>query len=225
MLGVEELPDKSLRPVGLKDPEKMIVDFWTIINNQNKVNLNILTDRYVQIVQAGDHRVVVIEVPCADRREKPIYIGVDPFSGTYRRNNEGDYHYTKNEVRNMMRDQSEISQDMKVLDDLGLDAFDYESILRYRNRLKIHRPSHVWENLENTELLKKLGCIGRDADGILHPTAAGILMFGQENEIIKEFPYYFLDYQEHENENTRWTDRILSNLGDWSGTNSTFFPA
>jgi predicted HTH transcriptional regulator len=48
-------------------------------------------------------------------------------------------------------------------------------------------------------------------------------MFGFEYEIVKEFPNYFLDYQEHDNDSTRWTDRIVSNLGDWSGNIFDFY--
>ena len=223
LLGVEELPDKSLHAVELSDPEKLVTDFWNTINNRKKVSVNILTNKNVQIIEAEGRHIVVIEVPRADRRDKPVYIGADPFAGSYRRNGEGDYHCSKDEVRNMMRDQTDMSQDLRVLEKLNLDAFDYDSIRRYRTRLQNIRPDHVWENLEHAEFLQKLGCIGRDDEGVLRPTAAGILMFGYEYEILKEFPNYFLDYQEHDDESMRWTDRIISNLGDWSGNIFDFF--
>lgn len=34
-------------------------------------------------------------------------------------------------------------------------------------------------------------------------------MFGNEYDIAREFNTYFLDYQEHYNADTRWTDRIM----------------
>ncbi len=38
------------------------------------------------------------------------------------------------------------------------------------------------------------------------------------NEITREFPQYFLDFQENRQMyRTRWTDRIVSTSGDWSG--------
>ena len=223
LLGVEEQPDKSLRAVSLADPEKLVTEFWNTINNRQKVNVNILTNKNVNIVEADGHRIVVIEVPRADRRDRPIYIGPDPFAGSYRRNGEGDYHCSKDEVRNMMRDQADVSQDLRILEQLDLDAFDYESIKRYRTRLQNIRPDHVWETLEHIPFLQKMGCVGRAENGTLHPTAAGVLMFGYEYEIVKEFPSYFLDYQEHDDETTRWTDRIVSNLGDWSGNIFDFY--
>ena len=48
-------------------------------------------------------------------------------------------------------------------------------------------------------------------------------MFGFEYEIVKEFPMYFLDYQEQMDPNTRWTDRIVSTSGDWSGNVYDFY--
>jgi len=78
LLGVEEQADKSLRAVGLPDPGKLVADFWNTVNDRQKVNVNILTNKNVNIAEADGHRIVVIEVPRADRRDKPIYIGADP---------------------------------------------------------------------------------------------------------------------------------------------------
>jgi len=141
----------------------------------------------------------------------------------YRRNGEGDYKCTKEEVQAMLRDAAIKSQDMAVLEEMGLDVFDYDSVKRYRIRMKTYRPGHVWEELEDVEFLYKLGAVGRSSDGKMHPTAAGLLMFGYEYEIVKEFPAYFLDYQEQMDPSTRWTDRIVSTSGDWSGNIYDFY--
>jgi predicted HTH transcriptional regulator len=123
----------------------------------------------------------------------------------------------------MLRDASFKTQDMLVLDNMDLSVIDYDSLHRYRIRMRNYRPGHVWEELEDNEFLYKLGAAGRGEDGKLHPTAAGLLMFGFEYEIVKEYPYYFLDYQEKLDDNTRWTDRIVSTSGDWSGNIYDFY--
>ena len=46
----------------------------------------------------GDVALAVF-VPRARRETKPVYINDDLFGGTFRRNGEGDYHCTKNEVQ------------------------------------------------------------------------------------------------------------------------------
>lgn len=40
---------------------------------------------------------------------------------------------------------------------------------------------------------------------------------------MKEYPHYFLDYQEQLDSDTRWTDRIVSSSGDWSGNIYDFY--
>ena len=60
-------------------------------------------------------------------------------------------------------------------------------------------------------------------DHVLHPTAAGLLMFGEEYKILYEFPEYFLDYREILDPAIRWTDRLQSSSGDWSGNLFDFF--
>ena len=61
------------------------------------------------------------------------------------------------------------------------------------------------------------------SDHVLHPTAAGLLMFGEEYKILYEFPEYFLDYREILDPAIRWTDRLQSSSGDWSGNLFDFF--
>ena len=223
LLGVIELDDKSLSAVGLSDPVRLVKEFWDIINNVQKVSVNLLSDKDVTIENANGKDIIVIRVPRAARTEKPVYINGNPFAGSYRRNGEGDYKCSREQVQAMVRDAAVKTQDMLVLDNMGLDVFDYDSVKRYRLRMKNYRPGHVWEELEDVDFLYRLTAVGRAEDGTLHPTTAGLLMFGYEYEIVKEFPMYFLDYQEQMDPNTRWTDRIVSTSGDWSGNVYDFY--
>jgi len=45
----------------------------------------------------------------------------------------------------------------------------------------------------------------------------GMLMFGNEYDIVRHFPKYFLDYREEMDSAIRWTDRLQSSSGEWSG--------
>lgn len=223
LLGVEELPDHSLRPIDLLHAEEMVTEFWNTINNPKKVNVNILSDKHVQIIETDGCRIIAITVPRAIRQDKPVYIDGNPMTGTYRRNGEGDYRCTPEVVQAMIRDAAAKAQDMVVLEEFDLSALDMDSLRRYRIRMKSHRPGHVWEEVDDVEFLYKLGAAGRGEDGELHPTAAGLLMFGHEYEITRYFPSYFLDYQERLDDGTRWTDRIVSSSGDWSGNLYDFY--
>ena len=89
---------KRIRKSKKRSMERLAADFWNGVNNRAVTNMNILSDRNVQIRESEGNRIVVIEVPRADRHDKPVYIGSDPFAGTYRRNGEGDYRCTREEA-------------------------------------------------------------------------------------------------------------------------------
>ena len=223
LLGVEEYKDKTLHTVDLPDPERLVKEFWDLVNNPNKASVNILSNKHVRIEEVNGDHIVVIEVPRAQRYYKPVYVDGNPVSGTYRRNGEGDYHCTQEELRAMYRDADMKTQDMLVLEAMDNSVFCAESIRSYRQRMKLSRPNHVWENLDDDEFLLKLGATGIGEDGKIHPTAAGLLMFGYEYEIVREYPQYFLDYREEHDDIHRWTDRIISSSGDWSGNVFDFY--
>ena len=74
LLGVEELPDHTLRVQGLLEPR--------------------------ELVDGGD--IVAITVPPAEQDQRPVYIGGDLARGSYRRSGDGDYHCTRAELNAML---------------------------------------------------------------------------------------------------------------------------
>lgn len=222
LLGVEEWPDKTLHTVDLPDPDRLIKEFWDIVNNPNKTSVNILSSKDVFVQKVDGNHIVVINVPRAERSYRPIYVDGNPLS-TYRRNGEGDYKCTKEEYQAMVRDASVKTQDMLILNEMDMTVFNKESVRSYRQRMRLSRPGHVWEALENEDFLMKIGAVGIGSDGKKHPTSAGLLMFGNEYDIVREYNAYFLDYQEQYDADTRWTDRIISSSGDWSGNVYDFY--
>ena len=114
--------------------------------------------------------------------------------------------------------------DMKILSDYDLSVFNMDTVRSYRNRHMAYRAEHVWEGLPDDVYLERIGAAKLDkADHKLHPTAAGLLMFGEEYKILYEFPEYFLDYREDLDPSIRWTDRVQSSSGDWTGNLFDFF--
>ena len=222
LLGVEEWPDKTLHAVDLPDPDKLIKEFWNNVNNPNKTSVNLLSSKDVFVQEVGGNHIVVINVPRAERSYRPVYLDGNPLA-TYRRNGEGDYKCTKEEYQAMVRDASVKTQDMLDLNEMDMTVFNKESVRSYRQRMRLSRPGHVWEALEDEDFLMKLGAVGIGSDGKKHPTSAGLLMFGNEYDIVREYNAYFLDYQEQYDADTRWTDRIISSSGDWSGNVYDFY--
>lgn len=117
-----------------------------------------------------------------------------------------------------------INNDMSVLDHIGLDVLNMDSVHGYRNNFASLKDSHPFVRLSDNEFLRSIGAAANsEKDGLLHPTAAGMLMFGNEYDIVRQFPDYFLDYRAELDPNNRWTNRIQSSSGDWSGNLYDFY--
>ena len=210
----------------MKNASKLKKAFWDTLNNRKKVSINLLKDDDVETFSVNDKDdvIMVIWVPSAKREQKPVYINDDLFGGTFRRNWEGDYHCTRLQVKMMLRDQAEETMDMEVLDEAEIEDLNKDSVRGYRNSHKSFKPGHPFERLDDSEYLRVIGAAGiSKEDKRLHPTAAGMLMFGNEYDIVRYFPEYFLDYRENPDTVIRWTDRLQSSSGEWSGNLFDFY--
>lgn len=227
LLGIKEKNNK-FEVKGLNNIEDIKKDLWDNLNNPKKVSSNIISDNNVIVESCEGKNILKIVVPRADRRQKPVYIGENPYSdnkhgGTFRRNHSGDYKCTKSEIDRMVADSIDFSQDGTILEGFTIEDLNIDSITNYKNRLASIKPSHPWLGLDLKPFLYKLGAYGKDRiKGTEGVTAAGLLMFGEEREILDEFPKYFLDYREKMTDN-RWDYRITSSEGTWSGNIYDFY--
>jgi len=101
LLGVAEAEDHSLYSVPLIDAKSLADQFWTMVNDQDVVSMNLLQREDVQIFRSQGNAVVVIFIPRALVR--PVYVGRDPFTGSYCRRGEGDCRLTRREVEALLR--------------------------------------------------------------------------------------------------------------------------
>ena len=215
LLGVIETADKTFDSVDLPDPDGLIREFWHIINDPMKVSVNILAEKDVYVEEVGGDHIVVIKVPRADRAYKPVYVDNDT-RNTYRRSGEGDYRCTYEEYQAMVRNAAAQSPDMHLVRGRGLEALNSESVRSFRQRMKLYRPRHMWESLDDTAFLQKIGAIG-DADGSLYPTLAGLLMFGNHQDILCEYPDYAITYREQLDVKGNWEET------PWNGNVYEFY--
>ena len=58
LLGVEEWADKSLHTVDLPDPDRLIKEFWDIVNNPNKTSVNVLSSKDVFVQEVDGNHIV-----------------------------------------------------------------------------------------------------------------------------------------------------------------------
>lgn len=221
LLGVEELPDHSLRVAGLKDPEGYVAQMQAILADPQQISVNLLEAQHFSIHSSGELRYLAVEVPRAPRQFRPVYLGRDPFRGAYRRNGEGDYHCTEEEVRAMLADAGDVSLDLRPVEQLSPAALCPETVTAYLARV---RAAHLeWIGDSDEALLRRLGILVYGPDGAPHPTAAALLLLGQLREIRVCFPNYTLDYREHQLKPGKWAYRLHTGEGDWSGNLFDFY--
>lgn len=230
-LGIKEekkkkLPEERFQIQGIKNYDFQIKTFWDTING-NKVNKNILTDEDVQIVMipSTELAVISIHVPRADYNNRPVFINGNPYTGTFKRNHEGDYHASEDEVNAMLRDQKSEGNDGIVLEHYDMDDIDSETLSRYRIMFQNNNPDHVWNQEDNKQFLTMLGGYKKDrSKGIEGLTIAGLLMFGKGISIRERFSNLMMDYRDESNatDDMRWGDRVTYD-GTWENNLFNFF--
>ena len=222
LLGVVEYmdehdKDKRFEIVGVEDADKIRKDLWNIVNSKEKVNVNILHDDDVQTIDIDGKEIIAINVPRADYTIRPVYINNNLSRGTFKRNHEGDYHCTEQELKMMLRDANEAGNDRMILEYYTMDDIDIPTLERYRIMFKTDNPDHVWNELDHKEFLKQFGgyAINRN-DGTEGLTMAGLLMFGKGLPVRERFDNLRMDYidKSHLIGDQRYSDRLTYD-GTW----------
>jgi len=202
--------------------------FWDNANNPNKVSVNLMTDADIQELTFDGKHFIAFKVPSATRVQRPVYLTSNPFDNTYKRNYEGDYKCTKEEVRRMLADADlSVQPDSRILEGYSLDDFDLNSVRQYRQLFASTRPGHIWLSLDDKGFLSQLGAFRVDRKTRKEgATVAGMLMFGKTNSITDEecCPNFFPDYREilSLDPEIRWTDRIYPD-GNWEANLFQFY--
>ena len=219
ILGVKEIKTGTAvnyEISGVENANSIISDFWNTINS-GKVNRNILKDADVYSLTVQGLELVILHIPRALYNQKPIYIGSNPYAGTFKRNFEGDYRCTKESVNSMIRDSFQNAGDNEILEWLNIGDLDKNTIAVYRTRFRNNNEGHIYEELSDKDFLTKMGAYHfdkkRNIEGV---TSAGVLMFGKTETFNKIYHNVNLDYRDETNlfGDMRWSDRIIEN-GLW----------
>ncbi len=228
-LGIKEVRNSfEIEGLNTNQLEHLQKDFWNLINNRKSISKNILENKDVQICRIKGKNILAINVPVASRTQKPVFLSQNPFGNTYKRNHEGDYTCTDEEVRRMLADADlSFQPDGRLLEHHTMDDFDQGSIRQYKQLFASSKPDHNWLTYSDKEFLIQLGAYKIDrktkSEG---PTVAGMLMFGKNLSILDEncCPKFFPDYREYlsENPQDRWTDRVYPD-GTWEANLFQFY--
>lgn len=225
LLGLKENKDRSFELKGVDNPDKVLDEFWTSVNNLQKVSCNLMRECWVKLVAIDGCTLLQIYVPAASRTQKPVYLNNNPLTGTYKRLNSGDMRLTEEAVKRMLAEQVEDSRDTRLMRGFTLEDLDADSINAFRQLFRAYKADHPWLALDDLPLLQRLGCWYKDrGTGEEGLTLAALIMFGQHRPIHEALPNYMLDYQElpDDTRDQRWLDRVVPD-GTWSGNIFDFY--
>ena len=204
---------------GVTDPDRQIQEIFNIANNRTKCNINLLRDNDVERIVCGSETIIAVRVPEAPRGDKPIYLNGNPYGGTYRRRNEGDYKCSTREVDRMIAEKTD-SYDGRIFNKYTLDDLDEETFRAYRQIFTNRNPLHPYTELDNAGFLEAIGGFDTDREtGAKGLTLAGLLMFGKLRHILRLVPNYMVDYREYgatRKITDRWIDRLITD-DTWPG--------
>ena len=133
------------------------------------------------------------------------------YKGTYRRNNEGDYHCTEAQVKAMIRDSNADGNDSILIEYYGMDDIDPDSLRQYRTEFRQENSTHVWNQVDDKTFLRNLGGYTEDRQtGREGLTLAGLMMFGKGLAIRDRFSNFRMDYLDmsHLVGDERYHDRL-----------------
>lgn len=223
ILGVKEYLDRPLpnrfEAAGVINVEKVKQDIGSILDNPQKVNRNLLTDRDIFPIRVDGKDLLVIHVPEADYRQKPIYLYGNKVNHSYKRTYQGDAHLSDEELAMMLRDADTGDNDLALMEHYGMQHIDDDALRKYRQLFNLKNEGHVFSTLESKDFLMQMGgYIIQEETGKEGLTLAGLLMFGKGLAIRNRFPNLRMDYLDLSNipagSNIKWNERLTYD-GRW----------
>ena len=176
LLGIREKPDQ-FELAGVANADKLRSDLFNTLNNRQKASVNLLGEDDIYSFVLSEKTIIAVNVPAANRRQKPVFINGNPMTGTYRRLNDGDRLCDGETVRRMLAEQVDDTRDGRVLDKFGLDDVNIESLRTYRQMLRDAQPDHPYLDKDDVGFLRSIGAWRRDRETSRNGlTVAGFVM-------------------------------------------------
>lgn len=221
ILGVRD-EDKAIQ--GVPNASVQLQNLVASLRNVGKISHDPCGSNDVSLVPLGEKQLIVVRVPAAPRRLRPVYINGNPYGGTYVRRHAGDYRCAKPEVDRMMREASDVAADSTILPTFGWDDLDREALARYRRRFQTQQPGSPLNSYDDEEFLKAIGGVRRDRQtdqsGI---TVAGLLLVGKPEALREWRGRHLIDFRLQSSDTVEWDDRVPWD-GHLLGAFETIYP-
>ncbi len=226
LLGVRE-QDQRLLVEGIPDASTVLQRFHDLQRNTQKVSTSLCGATDAAIEHADGKDVIVLRVPAAARRDRPVYVNGNPYTGTYVRRHAGDYQCSKPEVDRMMREASDQTADSAILPGFSTNDLDPAALQNYRRRFQLQHPSDPRAAYDDQHFLFAIGALRRDRqraeEGL---TAAGLLLLGRAEAIRDWRSRHLIDFRllpDDPDTDQRWEDRVARE-GNLLGAFEAIYP-
>jgi ATP-dependent DNA helicase RecG len=199
LLGVERSEDLDLfgtdtripyHVVGIPQPDQLQAELAT----QCRDLFSAAIRPQIDVEQIDGHTVLVVYIPEAQPHEKPVYIqkkGLE--KGAFRRIGSTDQHCTDEDIALFYQLRTHRTFDESAVTGTTLDDFDLAAISEYRRVRELISPNAAELRFSDEELLYALAATTREG-GSSVPTIAGLMLFGTQAALRRNFPSTRVDY-------------------------------
>ncbi|MGT2934234.1 RNA-binding domain-containing protein [Streptococcus catagoni] len=200
----------DLEVQGVSDPVKIQGELFTNLNNIQKVNKNLISDKNISIQEIDGKTIIEIFIPEASISQKPIYMNQNP-KQSWIRDFETDRKATDEELKAMLRNSQE-DLDSDLLDGFDILDLDENSLSEYK--ILLSQTDNRFQSMSNMDMLIEIGAFKRDRSVTgkidYKLTIGGLLFFGKYNSITSAhgLQNFHLDYFNYINTTERWRDRV-----------------
>jgi len=221
ILGIRENDDLTFDISGIENIDSVVDDLFKNLHNPTVVSKNILTNRNLYKKKIAEKDILIIYIPEADYRSKPIHLKENKYN-SYIRYGTGDYKCSKEQVESMIVEAHPTAFDSIIAKNFTLDDLDEETINKYRARFNEYNIDHLFSSYSIENFLISIGAASKDRenDSNIRPTNAGLLLLGKYQSIKDLLPYYHVEYIDKRFEFSveRWNDRLIYD-GTWGEGN------
>ena len=207
LLGVND--DKTIEGVNPLMADELCKHISNLSNNAQKLYPTFLLD--AQILKYDGKTLIHIFVPISSQVHTCN-------NKIFDRGKDGDFIIVASEqIKNMYLRKSSQYTENTVYPFLFETDFEPDIVARVRKMIKIQRPEHPWNELNNEEFYKVSGLYRKDmALGIEGFTMSALLLFGKPETIGSALPHYKIDALLRIRDTDRYDDRenIRCNLVD-----------
>ncbi len=198
LLGVND--DKTIEGINPDKAEMLCKDVANLSNNPQKLFPAFLLD--ANIVEYGGKKLIHILVPISSQVHKCNNIIFD-------RSADGDFELnTSDQIKNLYLRKSSLYSENTIYPYLQVSDFTNGVVERVRKMIRIQRPEHPWNELNDGEFYKTAGLWRKDyASGLEGFTMSALLLFGKPETIGSALPHYKTDALLRVRDIERYDDR------------------